>query len=293
MILVAGDLMLDILLLSDLRASEQSRGILVRGGGSAANTAAWVAYLGAEVIFTGCVGDDAIGAMLIGELRTAGVRTAIRSVHGMETGAVVVEISPSGDRLMRSARGANEALSANDLLNLAASNVTVIHLTGYALLGPAGISLLDGAGRSVSQSDALLSFDPSSPGVIEQVGREHLLTAIASAGVGLLLPNSEEAEALTGAGSVTAAAGSLAQAVPTVIVKTGTGGAVYCAAGDTYSVPTAPLPAVDSTGAGDAFNAGILVARSRGLSIADSCRFAHSVAVQAIVRYGGRPPPTA
>ncbi len=96
MMLIAGDLLLDVLLLPELKHSEQPAGMLARSGGSAANTAAWMARLGSRVSFVGCVGDDGIGHILRQELIAEGVHAHIRTVHGIETGCVAVELDARG-----------------------------------------------------------------------------------------------------------------------------------------------------------------------------------------------------
>src|SRR4029077_15345562 len=109
--------------------------LALRGGGSAANTAALVAHLGPGGTFLGCVGGDPPGNMLVEELRRAGIRIHVRTVSA-ETGGVAGEGTPQGERLMRSSRGAKQALSPYDLLDRVMPGVEFVHLTGYALLGP-------------------------------------------------------------------------------------------------------------------------------------------------------------
>ena len=82
----------------------------------------------------------------------------------------------------------------------------------------------------------------------------------------------------------------LARRVPRVIVKDAAAGAVWSDGRRTERVPIEPLTPVDSTGAGDAFNAGALAVLEGGNALADACRAAHEVAVRTILRYGGRPP---
>jgi sugar/nucleoside kinase (ribokinase family) len=288
-ILVAGDIMLDVLVLSALRAEEQSRGIMLRPGGSAANTAAWLARLGRAVTFAGCVGDDPVGALLASELSSHGVTTAIRQVRGSESGAVAVEIGEDGERLMRSARGANEALSPEDLRRAVPADLDTVHLTGYALLGPYGFEMLTAAAEIARSGGALLSFDPSSCGVIDRVGARRMLVTLEHCGVGLVLPNRPEAVALTGKAVAEDAAAELAAIVPAVIVKDSAAGAVWSDGRRGERVPTQSIAPVDCTGAGDAFNAGALAAVASGRSLDSACQAANGVAGQVILAYGGRP----
>jgi sugar/nucleoside kinase (ribokinase family) len=281
--------MVDVLLLPELRQEEQAAGLALRGGGSAANTAGWLAHLGHDAAFIGCVGGDAPGNMLVEELRHARVRTHVRRV-GAETGCVAVEITPLGERLMRSSRGANQALSPDDILDLDISAIEFVHLTGYALLGPYGLEMLRAGGKLARRVRAVLTFDPSSLGVIGKVGADRLLSSLSECGVGIFLPNREEAEALTGQAEPEGAALALLRATPRVAVKCGRDGSCFADDSGHGRLGTRALQPVDSTGAGDAFNAGLLAGLSKGLSLPDACELGNQVAGQAVMRLGGRPP---
>lgn len=292
MMLVAGDLLLDVLLLPELRHSEQPAGMMARSGGSAANTAAWIEYLGYPVRFVGCVGDDPVGDMLRAELRAGGVQTSIRVIDGVDTGCVAVQLDGRGERLMRSSRGANVALAADDLLRAvpAAASVAGVHLTGYALLGVGGFDLLHAAGEVARSHGVPLSFDPSSEGVIHTLGRDRLLREVKRCGVQLLLPNMPEARALTDEEDIAQAAVVLGSSAPTIVVKCSERGAISFAAGEVQEYPTEPVTPLDTTGAGDAFNAGLLVALRRGGTLVEGCHLGHVTARRVIESYGGRPP---
>src|SRR6185437_2969198 len=107
-VVVCGDVINDVLVKpydgvtpdSDTRAA-----ILVRPGGSAANQAAWMAHLGADVVFAGRVGArDA--AYHRRELAHAGVRARLAADREAETGSIVIMVAPDGGRTMFTDRGA-------------------------------------------------------------------------------------------------------------------------------------------------------------------------------------------
>lgn len=289
MILAIGDLMLDVLLLPELTAPEQGSGIIVRGGGSAANTAAWIADGGGDATLVACIGTDMLGDMLATELHAAGVSSRVRRVNDHTTGAVVVEITPDGERIMRSSRGANQTLAPGDVLGCGGLEPDWIHLTGYALLGHAGLGLLRAASQLARETRAHLSFDPSSVGVIDAFGAAALVNALLESGARLLLPNALEAQALTGEQAPEGACRSLGADFPMVIVKNGERGSVHAERGGTVAVPAVPGGRRDATGAGDAFNAGVLLALSHRGTLDEAVRAGHVVGARAIDRYGGRP----
>ncbi len=285
MIVCAGDIMLDIFLLSQLQEAEQGSGIVLRGGGSAANTAVWLVRIGSPATFIGCVGVDSLAATLSRGLSETAVETRIRAVQGTETGAVLIQVEEDGtERVMRSSRGANMALAPDDIAVAATFPIACLHLTGYSFLGPFGLDLLAEAAKVAHGAGALLSLDPSSVGVIRRFGAEALLRSIAGNRVDILLPNAEEARELCGVDDPQAAAGALAEVAPLVFVKDGMQGALY----DGGRVAAAPLRPIDPTGAGDAFNAGIIAAILRGETVEQACMVGNQSAAQVLMRFGGR-----
>ncbi|MGI8826934.1 MAG: carbohydrate kinase family protein [Chloroflexota bacterium] len=291
MIVVIGDVLVDILVLPDLQKAEQPEGLAIRSGGSAANTAAWIAWLGTSSTFVGCVGDDGPGKMLVDELQLQGVRTAVRRVEDRASGAVLVQVSPDGERLMKSSRGANQELSPTDLASLPLKNWSAVHMSGYALLGKSGLDMLAAASALAKKTSAILSFDPSSESVVESIGVKSLRAALTQSGVDLLLPNACEARALTGKTLLEEAAADLLAVAPRVLLKNRSGPAIAASCGALHSVPTTALDAVDTTGAGDAFDAGALVALAMGTDLDNACIGGHTTAGLAITYWGGRPLP--
>lgn len=291
MILVAGDLMIDVFVLPELHAAEQSSGLAIRGGGSAANTAAWIKFLDHDVTFVGCAGRDPRGHMLDAELREQGVEARLHFLAEWETGAVLVSVEQDGERIMRSARGANLGLSPEMIATSVDRPVDAIHLTGYSLLNRHGLKLLDAAARVAAEHGAFFSFDPSSEGAIRSVGGERLRAELARHRVDLLLPNEAEACVLAGCDEIGAAAERLAAVARAVAVKRGAGGALAAESGTTWAVATDEIRPVDSTGAGDAFNAAVLSSLLSGSALRDACSQGNRLARQVIGILGGRPAP--
>jgi sugar/nucleoside kinase (ribokinase family) len=291
-IVVVGDVMLDVVArLSGPVAvgSDSEASVSFGGGGSAANVAAWLAFAGAPAVFVGRVGSDHGGVSAADELRAGGVdaRLVVDGEH--PTGTCVVLVGPGGERSMLPDPGANAFLSPDDLPDSVLEAGGHLHVTGYSLvrLGPrpaalAAIARAAAAGMSVS-------VDPSSAALL---GREFLELL---EGVGLVLPNAEEAEAVTGLANPAEAARSLASRIPEVVVKLGAEGALWTDGSNEERVPAVVVAAavsgpLDTTGAGDAFAAGLLAARLRGASPAEALRAGCELAARAVVTPGARPP---
>ncbi|SDY14302.1 Sugar or nucleoside kinase, ribokinase family [Modestobacter sp. DSM 44400] len=256
-VVVVGDVATDVVVLltgTPAPGSDRSASIATRGGGAGANVAAHLAALGTTVLLAGCIGDDAAGTALAGELAAAGVRLALRTVPGGATGTIVSLVEPDGQRSMLADRGANLALRPADVPPPTPN--AHLHLSGYTLLDPgprdAGLAALAAA----VAAGCTVSLDPASTGPLTAYGVERWVSDTAAAT--LLMPNAEEARLLTGCADLGDAARTLAGVHPVVVVSLGAEGALWAAGDELVHAPAHPATVVDTTGAGDAFVAGVL-----------------------------------
>ncbi|HYO37409.1 MAG TPA: PfkB family carbohydrate kinase, partial [Geodermatophilus sp.] len=206
------------------------------------------------VVLAGCAGDDAAGAALLAELTAAGVGLAVRTVPGAATGTIVSLVEPGGQRSMLADRGANLDLRADDVP--APGPGGHLHLSGYTLLDErprtAGLAALVAA----RAAGCTVSVDPASTGPLRAHGVQRWLAD--TAGADLLLPNADEARLLSGRADVRDAVRALARRHDAVAVTLGAEGALWASGDDLVHRPARPADVVDTTGAGDAFTAGLL-----------------------------------
>jgi sugar/nucleoside kinase (ribokinase family) len=199
------------------------------------------------------VGDDDAGRQATAELTAAGVRCAFTVDPVAGTCCVVVLVDPDGQRDMLSDRGASAALRPTDLGRETLDGAAHLHLSGYVLRHsssrPAGLAAL-AAARAAGLST---SVDPQTTGGLDDP-REFLRWV---AGVDLLLPNADELESLTSSTEPASAVGLLDR-VGAVVVTSGAAGASWVDRDGVRDQPAADVRCVDSTGAGDAFDAGLL-----------------------------------
>lgn len=236
--------------------SDRPAAISTRGGGAGANVAVHLARSGLPVVLAGCIGDDAAAAVLVAELASAGVQLRLRSVPGAATGTVVSLVESDGVRSMLADRGANLQLRPDDVPSPTPGGH--LHLSGYTLLDPAPRAAGLAALAAASAAGATVSLDPASTGPLAHYGVDRWLADTASATV--LLPNADEARLLTGCADVAAAARTLAGRHEIVAVTLGAEGALWASGSDVVHRPAHPTTVVDTTGAGDAFAAGLLAA---------------------------------
>ncbi len=282
-VVCVGDVMTDVLarLPGPLATgSDTPAPVSFRPGGSAANTACWLASLDVPVLFAGRVGDDPSGRQAIAALHAAGVRTRVPVDPVLPTGACIVLIGLDGERTMIPSAGANAAIAAADLAGLVRSS-DHLHLSGYSLLNEgsraAALAVLD---QAVAVG-ASISVDAASAAPIRAVGAGTLLGWL-PAGT-LLIANAAELAALT-----EDPAELVGQSL-TVVVKDGARGARVADARGVRRIPTEPVPVLDSTGAGDAFAAGLLAARRSGADLDAAAGEGNRVAARALGVLGGRP----
>lgn len=221
-----------------------------RRGGSAANVAAVAARRGAPVRFLGQVGDDAIGRALVGELAALGVDTSCVRTGG-STGTIVVLVDETGERTMLTDRRACLALADPDPAWL--DGVTTLHVPFYSF---AGRPLSETSQAVVDDAHArgiAVSVDLSSVVLLDELGREGAIRLLERIAPDVVFANADEARAI-------GIDGPLAGAV--TVVKRGAGPVtVHVPGRPAVDVPALDLRKVpDTTGAGDAFAAGFLVA---------------------------------
>jgi ribokinase len=256
-VVVVGDVCTDVVVLLDgepAPGSDRPAAIAQRGGGAGANVAAHLAALGTPVVLAGCIGDDLPGTALTQELADAGVILALRTAPGVPTGTIVSLVEPDGERSMLADRGANLVLSPDDVPTPPAGGH--LHLSGYTLLDPrprrAGLAALAAA----TAAGCTVSLDPASTGPLRAYGVDRWLADTAAAT--LVLPNADEARLLTGCADPADAARALAGRHPVAVVSLGADGALWAAGDLLLHRPAHPAAVVDTTGAGDAFAAGLL-----------------------------------
>jgi sugar/nucleoside kinase (ribokinase family) len=261
-IVVLGDLMVDVVLAPDrpleTGTDVPGRVALVQGG-SAANTARWLARLGARATLISAVGRDPEGRALVDLVRGDGVTSRVTRIAGGRTGRVGVLVAPGGERSFVADRGAADALEPGDLQPSWFASADALHLPAYSLLTePLGAA----ARRAVTlarDATAAVSVDLASTGPLLAHGRAAAREVIATTAPDFLFATAGEAEALLGGGGLE----GLLELAPMAVVKRGSKGATVLArSGDErvrLEVATTPLHAADTTGAGDAFDAGFLV----------------------------------
>jgi len=289
-VVVVGDLLYDMLANVDGKVrlgTDTFTAIRAAGGGSGANTAAWLAASGVETRFVGRIGDDVFGDFLEADLREAGVDAHLARDPSLTTGKVFVLIDGAGERTMITDRGAAENLGPGDI-STSLFEGGLLHLVGYTFSGGSRREAAFTALRLARETGMAVSVDPSAVPMLEDVGPERFLAW--TSGADLCFPNLEEGSLLSGRGDPDQIANDLLDHYPAVVLKLGAGGALYAdAEGRRWHVPAAHVRVADTTGAGDALCAGFLSAWLAGAAPEEALRRGVGLAALAVEQIGGRP----
>jgi sugar/nucleoside kinase (ribokinase family) len=269
MITVAGTIVVDVpahpvARVPDRGGLEAVERIDLHVGGAVANTGMALSRLGVPVGTIGCVGKDSLGRIVVEELSGWTEGLWIHEDETRSTSATLVLVHPDGERTFISAVGANAGLKEEHLLwkELVEAGTRAIHV-GYALLLPG----LDGAPmiralKRARELGLLVSLDVT---WVPDASWEDVFALLPQ--VDVFCPNLREAEAITGEADPARAAEALLDAGVREVV------AITLGEGGCYVRPASSLgsyiagrgaPVVDTTGAGDAFVAGMLAAWYKG-----------------------------
>ena len=286
-VLVVGDLVTDVLAMASgpiAEGTDTVAAISMTGGGSAANTAAWLARTGRPVTLVAAVGQDAAGEQRVAELEAAGVNCVL--ARRGTTGTVVV-VTTGAERSMLCDRGANASLTPDDVDRglAAAADGVHLHVSGYPLLDPRTLAAGRHALAAAREQGLSVSVDAASAGPLRSA--PDFLSWVR--GADLLFANRDEAGVLAGDGTPEEQARRLAIGVGAAIVKLGGDGAIWASGDEVVRVPAAAATVVDVTGAGDAFAAGAVAAWLSGAQPAEVLQSGAALAAEAVSQPGARP----
>lgn len=258
--------------------------LITAPGGKGANQAVAAARLGAEVALIARLGRDDFGNRLSTILEANNVAgDYILRDERAPTGVAVIIVDARGENLIAVAPGANARLSAEDVRACAGAFEGAQSLL---LQLEVPLPAVEQAAREAKRRGVLVVLNPAP-------ARE-LSSALLSL-VDVVTPNASEALRLTGVrvsdrASAAEAARMLRDAgIPQVIITLGAEGAFVLTGEGSWLTPGFPVQALDTTAAGDAFNAGLAVALAQGLPGREAVRYASAVAALAVTKVGALP----
>lgn len=251
----------------------------VWGGGSAANTMVALSRLGFRTGVVGRVGSDANADFILKELESEGVDTGGVKRGPGESGVCLTLVDRDGERTLYVVPNANSLLSYEDLDLDYLFDAKVLHLTSFV-----GTNPLEAQLRVVKQApkDLCISFDPGE--IYARLGLEAVMDIIERCSIVFLTGG--ELGVLTGSrypGGVDV----LLEHVDLVVCKFGSRGSRIHFRGGAVDIPAVEVVSmVDTTGAGDVFNAGFLAGFLRGESLERCGKIASRAAALSLAGFG-------
>ncbi|MCY4146825.1 MAG: ribokinase [Chloroflexi bacterium] len=245
-------------------------------GGKGSNQAVAAARLGADVTFIGRLGKD-VFAELADEIWDAeGVnRDYVARDDEVATGVAPILVDSSGENSIVVVLGANLRVQPADIdaarEKIADADILIAQLEINLDMVAYALRVAKAAGLTTILNPAPAAALPAATLTLADY----------------LTPNQTELAALGGAGAVVAAARSLlTRDAQTAVVTLGAAGAQIVSRADTALVSSFAVEAVDTTGAGDAFNAGLAVALAEGAALVEAVRFANAAAALCVTKPG-------
>jgi len=258
----------------------------MRAGGSAANLSVAVSRLGLMSGFVGRIGNDSIGRFLTGEFKEEKVNISQLQVdEKIGTGFTFILVTGEGERTMFGFRGANVYLSPDEIDVNYIQNADALHISGYSLLRDPQRKAALKALEEAKKAGILVSFDA---GVLPAIKATDLMRSTLRS-VDLLFLNELEAASLTGIKNPEKAAKRALKLGPNVVaMKLGKGGCLILSKEEEIHSPAFNVKVVDTTGAGDAFDAGFLAGIIEGWDLKRAARFANGVGALSTMKVGAR-----
>jgi len=259
-------------------------------GGSAANTVAGLAGLGARTAFVGKVRDDQLGRIFAHDLRAQGATyhgPVAAQGAGPETGRCLVMVTPDGERSMNTYLGISGELLPEDIDAQLMARADWLYLEGYLFDSPETKAAYFRAIDATKRGSGRVAFSVSDPFCVER-HRDDMRSLIAER-ADLVFANRDEVLALYQTNELESAIDALAGSVDICAVTLSGSGAVVSTPNGREAVPAVPVEVVDTTGAGDLFAAGFLAGLCRGKTAADSARMGCVAAAEVITHLGARP----
>jgi sugar/nucleoside kinase (ribokinase family) len=258
-------------------------------GGSAANTLAGLAALGAQCAFIGQVAGDQMGEVFTHDIRAVGIDFDTPARAGdPPTARCLIFVTPDAQRTMNTFLGASQFLPPHTLNAEAVAAARVLYLEGYLWDPEEPRAAMRRAIEAARAAGRQVAFTLSEVFVIERHG-DDFRALIEDGLIDILFANHHELAALTGTDDVEAGIAALHGKVPTLVVTRSADGAIGIAAGERVEIAAEPIDeVVDTTGAGDLFAAGFLYGHVNGEPLERCLRTGAICAAEIISHLGAR-----
>lgn len=286
-LLAIGDIAWDIFIRpeSDLvRGSDVLGTVDVMPGGAAANVAVWARRLGADVTLIGKIGDDTLGSLMRAHLDGEGVGRHVITVCGGLSTRVGILVSADGEHSFVIDHTKLLRLDEGDAPPSLVDGADAVFFNGYDIFLARSTGFLGALLAEARRRRLPVLFDPSSFALIDTFGPSRLIDGVGP--IDVLLANDAEADALRAGRPLE----SLEAWARLTVVKQGPRGASAYAPGDAWHAAANPVSVVDTTGAGDAFDAAFIVEWLTTRNVEAALRAGNRLGAHVAGHLGAQPP---
>lgn len=267
--------------LGSLHASSISR----CAGGSAANTVMGLVDLGGKAAYAGKVGRDSLGDFWLRDMRELGVAISVPQTAG-QTGTCVVLITEDAQRTMLTHLGLSSTLGPADIDEAEIRKAKYVYIEGYLFAGETTRQAALRAVELAKKNNVKVAFTVSDPFLIGM--HRELFWQLIEGPVDLLFCNIDEAKALTGQTDPIECARQIHKHAADVALTLGADGSLLMHGGQIFPVEGVRVNAIDTTGAGDMYAAGLLFGITNGLSWSQAGHLASHAAARIVSQMGAR-----
>ena len=254
-------------------------------GGSAANTIIGIVDFGGIAAYAGKTASDEIGEFCLEDMRKLGVRIEVPSIEG-QTGTCVILISNDAERTMLTNLAVSSQLDQQDIEEEEIANSKYVYIEGYLFTGDSTKRAALKAIQYAKKHNVKVAFTVSDPFLIN-LFRDEFLTLIEN-DVDLLFCNLEEARSLTGKQDSIDCAQEIHKHCDNVAMTLGGDGSIIMHENKAIPIEGVPTHAVDTTGAGDMYAAGVLYGITNGLNWHDAGHLGSHAASRVVSQLGAR-----
>jgi sugar/nucleoside kinase (ribokinase family) len=259
-------------------------------GGSAANTMAGLASLGAKGAFLGKVKRDRLGDSFAAGMMELGLHYSTKMADdGPATACCVIAVTPDGERSMNTYLGANREFSTDDVDEKEIANASVLYIEGYLWDARLAKNACLRAIEIAKRAGTKVAFTISDPFVAARY-RTDFIDLLRGRSFDIVFANEDEAKSLFEVQDFDDVLQHIHRWGGIGALTRSEKGCVIAHENDVHVIDAAPVAKViDTTGAGDQFAAGFLSAFVRGKSLADCGRLGSIAAAEVISHIGTRP----
>ncbi|MFP4538276.1 MAG: adenosine kinase, partial [Dichotomicrobium sp.] len=258
-------------------------------GGSAANTCAGLASLGARTAFIGKVAGDQLGTIFQHDIRSIGVAYETpQSESKAPTARCLVLVTPDGERTMCTYLGASTELGNGEIVPEVIRSARITYLEGYLFDPPEAKAAFHEAARIAAEAGRQVALSLSDTFCVER--HRAAFRSLIQGGVDILFGNQEEVCALYETDTLDDALSALRAECTLAAVTRSGDGSIIMTQEDTIEIPAVQVDElVDTTGAGDLYAAGFLHGLARGRPLQECGQLASLTAGEIVSHIGARP----